>query len=92
MDELERDIDAIAAESQFSGAVRIDRGGDVVVERAYGLARRDTETPNTPATQFGTASALKNAQKYGMMAGGVVSQPAVEGMASLPPARRKVRP
>lgn len=67
MDELERDIDAIAAESQFSGAVRIDRGGDVVVERAYGLARRDTETPNTPATQFGTASALKGKTALAVM-------------------------
>jgi CubicO group peptidase (beta-lactamase class C family) len=59
MPELERDIDTIAEESRFSGAVRIDRGDEIVVERAYGLARRDTEAPNTPETQFATASGLK---------------------------------
>jgi hypothetical protein len=31
MSDLERDIDAIAEESRFSGAVRIDRGDEVVV-------------------------------------------------------------
>ena len=39
MAELERDIEKIVEESRFSGAVRIDCGDEVVVERAYGLAR-----------------------------------------------------
>ena len=67
MIELERDIDAIAAESRFSGAVRIDRGGELVLERAYGLARRDSERPNTPETQFATASGLKGMTALAVM-------------------------
>ncbi len=67
MDGLERDIDAIAAESRFSGAVRIDRGDEVVLERGYGLARRDTGTPNTPETQFATASGLKGITALAVM-------------------------
>jgi CubicO group peptidase (beta-lactamase class C family) len=67
MIELERDIDAIAAESRFSGGVRIDRGGELVIERAYGLARRDIEAPNTPETQFATASGLKGMTALAVM-------------------------
>jgi CubicO group peptidase (beta-lactamase class C family) len=67
MIELERDIEAIAAESRFSGAVRIDRGGELVLERAYGLARRDSERLNTPETQFATASGLKGMTALAVM-------------------------
>jgi CubicO group peptidase (beta-lactamase class C family) len=67
MSELEHDVDAIAAESRFSGAVRIDRGDEVVVERGYGLARRDTGAPNTPETQFATASGLKGMTALAVM-------------------------
>lgn len=67
MTDLERDIEKIVEESRFSGAVRIDRGDEVVVERAYGLARRDTETPNTPETQFATASGLKGMTALAVM-------------------------
>ena len=59
MSELERDIAAIAGESGFSGAIRVDRGGELVVERAYGFAERRLGIPNTTATQFATASGLK---------------------------------
>jgi CubicO group peptidase (beta-lactamase class C family) len=65
--DIQHDIDPVAEESRFSGVVRIDRGDEVVVERAYGLARRDTETPNTPATQFGTASGLKSMTALAVM-------------------------
>jgi CubicO group peptidase (beta-lactamase class C family) len=67
MSDLERDIGTIAEESRFSGAVRIDRGDEVVVERAYGLARRDTGTPNTPDTQFAIASGLKGMTALAVM-------------------------
>ena len=67
MEGLERDIDAIAAESRFSGAVRIDRGDEVVLERAYGLARRDSRQPNAPETQFATASGLKGITALAVM-------------------------
>ena len=67
MDGLERDIDAIAAASRFSGAVRIDRDDEVVLERAYGLARRDSGQPNAPQTQFATASGLKGMTALAVM-------------------------
>ena len=67
MIDLERDTDAIAAESRFSGAVRIDRGGELVLERAYGLARRDSGRSNTPETQFATASGLKGMTALAVM-------------------------
>ena len=62
------EIDAVVAESRFSGAVRIDRGGELVLERGYGSARRDTDMPNTPSTQFATASGLKGLTALAVMA------------------------
>jgi CubicO group peptidase (beta-lactamase class C family) len=52
-------VDSVAAESRFSGAVRVDRGAEVVLDTAYGLANRAFEIPNRPDTQFGVASGLK---------------------------------
>jgi CubicO group peptidase (beta-lactamase class C family) len=52
-------MDAVAAESGFSGVVRVDRGDDVLVEKAYGLADRRWEIPNTADTRFATASGVK---------------------------------
>ncbi len=56
---LQRELDSLAAETSFAGVVRVDRGGDVVVERAYGLAHRGTGIPNTVDTRFGIASGAK---------------------------------
>jgi CubicO group peptidase (beta-lactamase class C family) len=56
---LESELDAIAAEKGFSGVVRVDRGDEVVVERAYGLAHRGYEIPNEVNTRLATASATK---------------------------------
>lgn len=58
-DELGEAIEASAAETEFSGAVRIDSDGDTVFARAYGPANRAHATPNTLDTQFATASATK---------------------------------
>ena len=59
MDDLQRDIDRVARESGFSGVVRVDHAGEVVVAVAYGLARRDLAVPNTVGTRFGIASGTK---------------------------------
>lgn len=59
MHELEAAVDALAVESSFSGAVRVDSGGNVAVARAYGLADRARGVPNTLETRFATASATK---------------------------------
>jgi CubicO group peptidase (beta-lactamase class C family) len=56
---LQRELDSLAAETSFAGVVRVDRDGDVVVERAYGLAHRGAGIRNTVDTRFGIASGTK---------------------------------
>jgi CubicO group peptidase (beta-lactamase class C family) len=68
MSSLANEIDALAAESAFSGVVRVDRGDEIVVERAYGFAHRGYEIPNAIDTRFAIASGAK-----GMTALAVVS-------------------
>ena len=58
MPTLAEELDALAAETGFSGVVRVDRAGETL-ERAYGLAHRALEIPNEPGTQFGLASGAK---------------------------------
>ncbi len=59
MDELEREIDAIAAETAFSGVVRVDRADRALVVKAYGMAHRGYAIPNEVDTRFGIASGTK---------------------------------
>ena len=59
MDVIEEGLDRAADECGFSGAVRLDRGGEVVLSRAFGLAERGLAVPNTVDTQFAVASATK---------------------------------
>ena len=59
MDELERELDAIAVETTFSGVVRVDRGDQMVVAKAYGLAHRGYEIPNEVDTRLAIASGAK---------------------------------
>jgi CubicO group peptidase (beta-lactamase class C family) len=56
---LDQAVDDLAAETGFSGVVRVDRGGETELARAYGLADRAHEIPNTVDTQFATASGTK---------------------------------
>jgi CubicO group peptidase (beta-lactamase class C family) len=56
---LQRELDALAAETSFAGVVRVDTSADLVVERAYGLAQRGGGIPNTVDTRFGIASGAK---------------------------------
>jgi CubicO group peptidase (beta-lactamase class C family) len=57
---LETDLDALAAETSFSGVVRVDRDDGVELAKAYGLAHRGYEIPNELDTRFGTASGTKS--------------------------------
>ena len=59
MTELEQEIDSVAAETNFSGVVRVDRAGQTELAKAYGLAHRGFEIPNTIETRFATASGTK---------------------------------
>jgi len=44
------------AGNNFSGAVRVERHGQVLYERAWGFADRENKLPNTPQTRFHIAS------------------------------------
>jgi CubicO group peptidase (beta-lactamase class C family) len=59
VNELETSVDALATETNFSGAVRADRDGSVELATAYGLAHRGADIPNTIDTQFAIASGTK---------------------------------
>jgi CubicO group peptidase (beta-lactamase class C family) len=52
-------LDAAAAAASFSGVISLQRPGRPLVERAYGLADRRWQVPNTPDTIFATASCAK---------------------------------
>lgn len=52
-------VDEIAAAGEFSGVILVARSGEVLLERAVGLARRQPPTPNTPATRFNIGSITK---------------------------------
>ena len=60
MARLEAEIDAIAAETEFSGVVRIDQGERTELAKAYGLAHRGYGIANEVDTRFATASATKS--------------------------------
>ena len=59
MDDLESSVDCVAAETRFSGVVRVDRGGRVELAKAYGSAHRGHGLPNAVDTRFGLASGTK---------------------------------
>jgi CubicO group peptidase (beta-lactamase class C family) len=81
---LPDEIDRIAEQTNFSGVVRIDRGDRTEVAKAYGMAHRALQVPNTIDTQFGTASAVK-----GLTALAVISL-VVEGSLELSTTARSV--
>ena len=59
MSDLAQSVDAVAASTGFSGVVRVDRGDELVLAAAYGLAHRGHRIANTVDTQFGIASGTK---------------------------------
>jgi CubicO group peptidase (beta-lactamase class C family) len=59
MQQLEESLARLAQESGFSGVVRVDRGGQLELARAFGLADRGCGSLNTLETQFAIASATK---------------------------------
>ena len=67
MTDLAETLDAVAAESAFSGVVRVDRGDEVVLETAYGFADRRWEIPNAPDTRFAMASGVKGMTALAVM-------------------------
>jgi CubicO group peptidase (beta-lactamase class C family) len=59
VDQLRSLLDEVAAETGFSGVARLDRGDEVVVDAAYGLADRAHGIAMTTTTQLGMASGSK---------------------------------
>jgi CubicO group peptidase (beta-lactamase class C family) len=59
MNDLERSVDRIASQTGFSGVVRLDRGDDILLAKAYGFANRGFGVANTVDTRFGIASGTK---------------------------------
>ena len=59
MGTLADEIDRLARETGFSGAVRVDRGDELELAKAYGLAHRGLHVANRVDTQFAVASAVK---------------------------------
>ena len=56
MKDMEATVERIASQTAFSGVVRVDRGGEVELAKAYGLAHRGWGIANTIDTRFGIAS------------------------------------
>ena len=56
MQPLEEAVDAAAERTGFSGVVRVDRGDELELAKAYGFADRAHAIPNTVETLFATAS------------------------------------
>ena len=52
-------LNSVAEETGFAGVVRVDRRGETEFARAYGLACRAHEIPNTTGTRFAIASGVK---------------------------------
>ncbi len=59
LDDLDRHLAAAAAADDFSGVVRIERHGEEVFERAYGVASRRWGVPVRTTTRFDVASVTK---------------------------------
>lgn len=57
--DVDGEVDTAARESGFSGAVLVDRAGEVITAAAYGLADRRSGIAVELSTQFGLASGTK---------------------------------
>ena len=67
MNGLEGPVDRIAAETGFSGVVRVDRGDEIHLIKAYGLAHRGWGIANTVDTRFAIASGSKGLTALAVM-------------------------
>jgi CubicO group peptidase (beta-lactamase class C family) len=56
---LEDSVDRVAAETGFSGVLRVDHGGGLELAKAYGLAHRGCRIANAIDIQFAIASGTK---------------------------------
>ncbi|MDT7538211.1 MAG: hypothetical protein QOI82_1796, partial [Actinomycetota bacterium] len=59
VDGLADSVDRLAADTGFSGVVRVDLAGEPLLANAYGTANRAHDVPMTVDTQLGIASGAK---------------------------------
>jgi CubicO group peptidase (beta-lactamase class C family) len=57
--DVNAELAALSAADAFSGVVRVERAGEVLMEAAHGTASRRWNVPVTPATRFDVASVTK---------------------------------
>jgi CubicO group peptidase (beta-lactamase class C family) len=67
VESLQEELDRTAERAGFSGVVRVDRAEVTVVSKAYGLADRAHQVPNTVQTLFATASGSKTLTALAVM-------------------------
>lgn len=67
MQPLHEALDEVAERTGFSGVVRLDRDGELVLSKAYGLADRAHGIANTVDTVFATASGTKGLTALAVM-------------------------
>ncbi len=60
-------LDDLAKRGQLTGAVRVERGGHVLVDRGYGLANEADNRANTAATHFRIGSNTKQFTAMGIL-------------------------
>ena len=65
---MKLDVQQVAADSAFSGVVRVDVGGETVLAEAFGLADRAHGIPNEVDTRIGVASGAKGLTALTVMA------------------------
>lgn len=52
-------VDSLVAEDEFSGVVLVSKKGEVLFQKAYGMAIKETSTPNRVDTKFNLGSINK---------------------------------
>jgi CubicO group peptidase (beta-lactamase class C family) len=67
MPSLQDAVDDAAERTGFSGVVRLDHAGEIVLSKAYGFADRAHRVPNTVETRFATASGSKGLTALAVM-------------------------
>jgi CubicO group peptidase (beta-lactamase class C family) len=67
VDRLTDSVDELAADVGLSGVIRVDLDGELVLERAYGLAHRGLGVRNTTDTRFAIASGSKGLTALAVM-------------------------
>lgn len=85
-DRIDAYVEPLAAAGQFAGVILVTQDGQIAYERAFGMANRETRTPNTLDTRFCIASITKSMTQV------VTIQMLVEGKLALPDSLTKFVP